>query len=367
MIEVKKLSGFFKKNKINFFCGVPDSVLKNFSDIFENKNSFQHLIAANEGSAVGIGVGYHLSTKKIPCIYFQNSGLGNAINPLASISHSKVYSIPAFLMIGWRGSPNVEDEPQHSVKGLITKELLNLLQIRYCVLNKDNDLKKLKKLLIYAKKFSRPVACLVERGILLSKTKKKRNTKNKFFKRAFFINELLKQIKPKTKIVATTGYTSRELMQIRDEGNFKKGKDFYMVGGMGHALGVSLGASLKSKEDVICLDGDGSALMHLGSLRTAAFFGKKNLKHIILNNGVHESVGGQTTTSRTIDFKKIASSMGYKSFLQLSKKESIKKTISLFLRSTGPVLMEVCIDTGSIKNLQRPKNLKKIKFFFLKS
>ena len=187
MIEVKKLSGFFKKNKINFFCGVPDSVLKNFSDIFENKNSFQHLIAANEGSAVGIGVGYHLSTKKIPCIYFQNSGLGNAINPLASISHSKVYSIPAFLMIGWRGSPNVEDEPQHSVKGLITKELLNLLQIRYCVLNKDNDLKKLKKLLIYAKKFSRPVACLVERGILLSKTKKKEIRKINFLKGLFLL------------------------------------------------------------------------------------------------------------------------------------------------------------------------------------
>ena len=370
MIEVNRLYDFFKKNKINFFCGVPDSVLKNFSNLFEKQNSFKHLVAVNEGSAVGIGVGYYLSTKKIPCIYFQNSGLGNAVNPLVSISHSKVYSIPALLMIGWRGAPNIKDEPQHSAKGLITKDLLDLLQIRYCILRKNNNFKKLNKLLVYAKKYSRPVACLVERNILFNKNKKikkTKKTKKNYFKRAIFIKELLRQIKPKTKIISTTGYTSRELMQIREEGNYNKGRDFYMIGGMGHALGVSLGASLKSNEEVICLDGDGSVLMHLGSLRTAAFFGKKNLKHIILNNGVHESVGGQTTTSRTIDFKKMASSIGYKIFLRLASKKQLKKKINLFLKSKGPTLMEVCIDQGTVANLKRPKNLKKIKNLFLQS
>lgn len=365
MIEVKNFYNFLNKNNVNFFCGVPDSVLKNFSNILDNQKSFNHLIAVNEGSAVGIGIGYYLSSKKIPCIYFQNSGLGNAINPLISISHSKVYSIPALLMIGWRGSPKMKDEPQHLAKGLITRDLLNLLQIRYCVLRNINDFKKLKKLINFAKKTNRPVACLIERNILFEKNKKIKKAKKIYFERSTFIRELLKQIKPKTKIISTTGYTSRELMQIRNQDKFKKGRDFYMVGGMGHAIGVSLGASLKSNKDVICLDGDGSALMHLGSLRTAAFFGKKNLKHIILNNGAHESVGGQTTTSRSIDFNKMAKSIGYKNFLKISSRKEIKNKINLFLKSKGPALMEVCIDQGAIKNLKRPKNLKEIKNFFL--
>ncbi len=365
MIEVKKLFEFFKKNKINFFCGVPDSVLKKFCNLLDKKKSLSHVVAVNEGSAIGIGTGYYLSTKKIPCIYFQNSGLGNAVNPLSSITHSKVYSIPALLMIGWRGAPNINDEPQHLVKGAITPDLLDLLKIKYCILRSENDFKKLRKLLIFSKKNNRTVACLIEKKVLLDKKKYKKNKNKNFFERSIFIKELLKQVEPKAKIISTTGYTSRELMQIRSENKLRKGKDFYMVGGMGHALAVSLGVSLKSKNQVICLDGDGAALMHLGSLRTAAYFGKKKLKHIILNNGAHESVGGQTTTSRTIDFEKIAKGIGYKSFLKISSKKNLKKYISSFLKTSGPALMEVCIDQGSMQNLERPKNLKKIKHIFL--
>ena len=365
MIDAKKILNLLRKKKINFLCGVPDSVLKKFSNLAENHKSIKHIVAVNEGSAISIGVGFYLSTKKIPCIYFQNSGLSNAINPLVSILHSKVYSIPALLMIGWRGSPNKKDEPQHIVKGKITRELLRLLKIKYCILRKTSDLKRLSKIIIHAKKFSSPVACLIENGVVYGKKAKQKKLKEKYFKRAIFIEELLKQIKPHTKIVSTTGYTSRELMQIRNKENSKKGKDFYMVGGMGHALAVSLGVSLNSKDQVVCLDGDGSILMHMGSLRTAAFFGSNNLKHIVLNNGVHESVGGQTTTARTINFEKLSKSIGYKNFYKINNKKNLKNKIKSFLNSSGPTLMEACIDQGTIKNLKRPKNLIKIKKLFL--
>ena len=326
----------------------------------------KHVIAVNEGSAVALGIGYHLSTKKIPCIYFQNSGLGNAINPLASISHPRVYSIPMLLIIGWRGSPKLKDEPQHKVKGSITKEILKLLNIKYCILRKYNNIKQLNKIINYSKKNSRPVACLIENGVLKAQKKlRKKQISEKSFKREFFINELLKLVRSKTKIISTTGYTSRELIQIRKKRNLKKGKDFYMVGGMGHSAMVSLAVSLNSRYQTICLDGDGSILMHLGSMRTAGFFGAKNFKHIILNNNAHESVGGQTTTAGSINFKKLAMSLGYKKYFYVKNKSNLKKKITSFLHSNGPSLLEVLIDQGIPKNLIRPQNLIKIKKNFI--
>ena len=160
-----------KKNKINFFSGVPDSILKNFCSLldFKKKNSFKHYISANEGTAVSNGIGYYLSTKKIPCIYLQNSGLSNAINPLISIAGDKVYSIPLFLLIGWRGSPNSKDEPQHMAKGKITEKILKLLNISYIKLKNEKDLKKIDALLKKAKKYKKIVACLIEKNVIKQK------------------------------------------------------------------------------------------------------------------------------------------------------------------------------------------------------
>ena len=151
MINAEKILKLFKRKNIDFVCGVPDSVLKSFSNLIENNKYFKHLIAVNEGSVVSLEIGLHLSIKKVPCIYLQNSGLSNAINPLASISHPKVYSIPTLLLIGWRGSPGLKDEPQHIVKGLITKKLLSLLKIKFCILKKMMTLNNLQKLLIFLK------------------------------------------------------------------------------------------------------------------------------------------------------------------------------------------------------------------------
>ena len=366
MTLIEKLLDVFKKNKISFFTGVPDSVLKDLSNNFGKLNRNKHIIAANEGSAIAIGIGYYLSSKKIPCVYFQNAGLGNAINPLISIAHKKVYSIPMLLMIGWRGSYNKKDEPQHMVKGKITPKILKLLDIKHCVLRKINDLKKLNKLIAEAKRRNAPVACLVEKDTLkIKKNKKKILKKNKFELRKDFIFELLKNIPRNSKIISTTGYTSRELMQIREKEKFFKGKDFYMVGGMGHAAMVSLGYSINSKKKIICLDGDGSILMHLGSLRTLGYIGNSNIKHILLNNDSHETTGSQPTTALGINFKNLVMSLGYKNYYKVSKKSSFKSALTKLLKSKGPSFLEVIISTGTLSNLKRPKNLIKLKKIFM--
>ena len=314
MIYIEDLFKILKKNQINFFTGVPDSVLKNFLSKLETLSSKNHVESFNEGSAISIGIGHYLATKKIPCVYLQNSGLGNAINPIISIAHPKVYSIPLLLLIGWRGSPQAKfDEPQHSEKGKITREILKLLGIKFIIIRSKKNLNKIRGLINFAKKNSKPVAILVEKNILFEKNKKKKiqNLLRNGIKREILITELLKNIKKGTKIISTTGYTSRELNQISKRDNLKTGEDFYMVGGMGHSLMVSLGHSLNKKNSVICLDGDGSIFMHLGSFRTTGIFGKNNIKHIIFNNFCHESVGGQRTFSENVNFGKIAKNLGY--------------------------------------------------------
>jgi len=366
MIYSEDIINNFKKKKINFFTGVPDSVLKDLSVLFDKKRNIKHIVAVNEGSAISIATGYHLSSNKIPCVYLQNSGLSNAMNPLISIAHKKVYSIPMVLIIGWRGSPNKKDEPQHNTKGKITKNLLTLLNIRYCVLRKKNDISKLNDLIAYSTKNKTPIACLIEKDTIYPKIKTSKLINSKNLYRKDFIISLLKNIKKNTKIISTTGYTSRELKQIRDEKNLSKGEDFYMVGGMGHSLMVAFGFSINSKKNIICLDGDGSLLMHLGSLRTLGKLGHKNIRHILLNNNSHESVGGQPTMANGINFKNLVKSMGYKKYYKISNKNNMSQNIKKFLNSNGPSFLEVIISNGSIDNLSRPKNLIKIKNKFMK-
>ena len=367
MIEVEKLLQILERNSIKYFTGVPDSVLKETDYYLNKKKKDKHFIATNEGSAVALAIGYNLATKKIPCVYMQNSGLENALNPLISVAHKKVYSIPMVLLIGWRGAPGKKDEPQHKLKGAITEKLLQLLNIKYCVLNNKNDLKKIKELIVYAKKNNNPVALLIKKDTLKNSKKKKLIKHNITLKREDVISDLLRKVKKNSKIIATTGFTSRELHQIRKIKKEKKGNDFYMVGGMGHTSMVSLGISIKTLDDVICLDGDGSFLMHLGSLVSIGKIGGKNFKHILFNNNSHESVGGQTTNIEKLNIKKLILSSGYKNYYLIKSFDKISITINKFLKSKGPSFLEIKIGIGSIKDLKRPKNLLQIKKNFIKS
>jgi phosphonopyruvate decarboxylase len=270
-------------------------------------------------------------------------------------------------MIGWRGSPKENDEPQHQLKGKITPSILKLLNIKFSVLNNFGDLKKIKNLINYSKYKKRPVAFLIKNNTLSLDSNFEIDNKSKnYLTREAVINGLLNAIKKNTRIISTTGYTSRELFQIRKNKKYKNGKDFYMVGGMGHASMTSLGYSLSSKNQVICLDGDGSLLMHMGSLISTGLKSKSNFKHILLNNGSHESVGDQKIDTFNINFKNISKSFGYKNYYLAKNNLSFNKNLQYFLKSEGPSFFEVHIRSKSIKNLSRPKNLIKIKENFIK-
>ena len=366
MIKVKALINLLKKNKSNFYTGVPDSVLKELSFELKNKSKKNHIIATNEGSAISIGIGHYLSTKKIPCIYMQNSGLSNALNPLISIAHQKVYSIPLILIIGWRGSPRIKDEPQHNVKGKITEKILKLLGIKYTILRSKTDLKKFDMQIKNAKKNKSIVACLIEQGTL-EKNNKKINKKD-FFKvdKENFFKTLPETLDNKSKIISSTGYNSREIMYIREKYQLKKSKDFYMVGGMGHTSSVALGYSLSTNKKTICVDGDGSLLMHLGSIKTAGTFANKNFKYILLNNNTHDSVGGQSTYANNINFEKLSKSLGFKKFYSIRNNQNLKKNLKQFLSGNSLNFLEVRVSNSKIKKLPRPKDLIKIKNQFMK-
>ena len=365
MIKVTSLINLLKKNKSDFFVGVPDSVLKELSFSLQNIKKKKHVIATNEGSAISLGIGHYLSTKKLPVIYMQNSGLSNALNPLISIAHEKVYSIPLILIIGWRGSPRVKDEPQHNVKGKITEKILNLLSIEYTVLRSVFDLNKFDKQIKLAKKNKSIVACLVEQGTL-KKDKKIKKEKNFYdLDKELFLKALLGNLKNKTKIISSTGYNSRELMYLRDKYKFKNSKFFYMVGGMGHTSSVALGYSLFTKNKTICIDGDGSLLMHLGSIKTAGTFASKNFKYILLNNNAHDSVGGQSTYANDIDFEKLSKSLGFKKFYLINNKKNLNENIKKFLNGNSLSFLEVKVTNSKIKGLPRPTDLIKIKNQFM--
>ena len=295
----------------------------------------------------------------------QNSGLSNALNPLISIANKKVYSIPLILIIGWRGSPRVKDEPQHKVKGKITLEILKLLNIQYTIVRTKNDLIKFNKQIKNAKKNNDIIACLLEQGTLENNVNKKRKDFYKLDKE-YFLKILIESLNKNTKIISSTGYNSRELMYLRKKYNLKKSKDFYMVGGMGHTVSVALGYSLSSNKKIICIDGDGSLLMHLGSIKTAGTFANKNFKYILLNNNSHDSVGGQNTYANKVDFKNLSKSLGFEKFYSIKSKKNLKKITKNFLFTNSLNFLEVKISNNKIKKLPRPTNLIKIKKLFMK-
>jgi len=360
MVEVKEFYNELLNNDISFFTGVPDSLLKSFcAYIKDNVSAHKNIVSANEGNAIGLASGYYLASKKIGLVYMQNSGLGNAMNPLASLADKLVYSIPMLLVIGWRGEPNKKDEPQHKKQGLITTETLEMLEIKYEILdestNNDEMKLKVKKAYCYMKENNEPYALVIKKDTF-DEYKLKNNTVFDFeMTREEAIEIVVSKMKENSATVSTTGMASRELFELREKHKENHSKDFLTVGSMGHASQIALGIALSNKtKDVYCIDGDGALLMHLGGLAIIGNAEPKNFRHILINNGAHDSVGGQETVGFKIDTLDIAKACGYKECYSCSSKVELLNLSEKIINVEGPVLLEIKVKKGARKDLGRP-------------
>jgi len=369
MINTLKFFNSLKKNKIDFFTGVPDSLLKELCFcITDNTIKKQHIINSNEGSCIGLSIGYNLATNRIPLVYFQNSGLGNIINPYVSLAHESVFKIPILLFIGWRGEPNKKDEPQHLFQGKITEDLLKILEIDYQILTIDTNesIKQMQRIINLVQESQKPFAILVKKNSFSKYSFKQESVKHNL-KRESSIEIILNNLKEKDIIVSTTGKTSRELNEISKKNN-SKNPLFYTIGGMGHSSQIALGISNFSLKRVFCFDGDGSIIMHMGSMGIIGNNSNDNYFHILFNNGSHESVGGQPTFGKDVNFELLSKSLGYKEYFKLTTKENLSdffKNIVSFLK--GPVFIEILIESSSRSDLGRPEtNPMQQKFIFQK-
>lgn len=355
MINPQDFYEKLQKAGIGLFAGVPDSLLKDFcAFVDDHGQKGEHIITANEGNAVAMAAGYHLTTGQLAAVYMQNSGLGNTINPLTSITDAQVYKIPLLMIIGWRGEPGVKDEPQHVKQGAITPQQLDLLDIPYWVLDADTDLNStLEEALDKIKSSGSAVALLVRKGTFSKYKSQRQSTSPSQMPRETALRTLL-DLTGDGLVVSTTGKTSREVFELRVERGESQ-RDFLTVGGMGHTASIALGAALGNPDkQVVCIDGDGSALMHLGALPIIGDVAPKNLVHILLNNAAHESVGGQPTVAGNIDFKAIALASGYLGYQLADDPVSIKAGWQAIQNQAGPVLFEIKITTGSRDDLGRP-------------
>lgn len=355
MIDVGEFINYLKENGIDFFCGVPDSQLSSFCDYIEENED--NIIATNEGNAVGIAAGYHLTTRSFPVVYLQNSGLGNIVNPVTSLTHEKVYSIPIIYIIGWRGQPGVHDEPQHKKQGEITLDLLELLDIDYVVINGESSLDDLKH--IFEDRFlaelgeGNSVAIVVSKGAF--NDYKIPKSSNNILTREDAIQTVVGFLNDDDMVVSTTGKSSRELFEYREKKNQGHGNDFLTVGSMGHSSSIALGIALNNcNKKIFVFDGDGAILMHMGAIALIGSEKPKNFYHIMFNNSAHESVGGLPTVMSNIDMMNIALSCGYNSVFNASNRGELREVLPKFIESEGPVFLNIDINIESRKDLGRP-------------
>lgn len=351
-VDVKQFYSQLVDNGLDFFCGVPDSLLKSFcSYVSENACEGRNIIAANEGNAIGIACGYHVATGKCGVVYMQNSGEGNAVNPLLSIADPAVYSIPMLLIIGWRGEPGVHDEPQHAKQGAVTLSLLEAMNIPYEVLD-DNWEKQLRDVIRVMNEESRPAALVIRKG-LLSEHPYCPDENGAPLCREEALRLILSKIDDNDFVVSTTGKTSREIFEIRESRGQVHSQDFLTVGGMGHTSSIAFGMAIGSDKNIYCIDGDGSFLMHMGALAIIAQNAPDNFKYILNNNEAHESVGGQSTVAGRIDIPAVLRACGFENVIEARSRDEIMQGMDELARSRKVALV-ITTHQGSRPDLGRP-------------
>ena len=357
MIDCTRFLEGLDRLGVDFHTGVPDSLLKSFcACVADTMPPERHVTAANEGGAIALAAGHYLATGRPALVYMQNSGLGNAVNPLASLADPAVYGLPMLLLIGWRGEPGVKDEPQHAKQGAVTPALCDALGLPWRVLPADTEpaLACLEEMLGLALEGRRPAALVVRKGSFADWRGAKRVSPYALEREAA-VECIARALPPDAAVVATTGHVSRELYECRDRAGEGHGRDFLTVGSMGHASQIALGIALAQPErPVICLDGDGALLMHMGALAIAGTSGAGNLWHIVLNNGVHGSVGGQKTAGFDVDFVRMAEACGYRPAGRVETAEALRAVLEGMEFRNGPRFLEVRVAPGARKDLGRP-------------
>ena len=360
MINAKAIFNLLRAKGIRLFTGVPDSLLKDFcAYITDHATDEEHVITANEGNAIALAVGHFLGSGQPALVYMQNSGIGNAINPLLSLADREVYSIPMLLMIGWRGEPGVKDEPQHVKQGRIMPELLDAMELPWYLIDADTT----DPAVVIAQAAGRmretmaPVVLLVCKGAFEKYSLQKETVTSFSMNREAAIKCIVDLLDGEEVVVSATGMTSRELYEYRGARGDRHSNDFLTVGSMGHTASIAMGIAIaQPARRVICLDGDGSVIMHMGALAIIGQSGLSNLVHVVINNGSHDSVGGQPTVGLGIDLVRIAEACGYKHANSVSQPEALKEAFTELIDSQGPVLLEIRVSKGARPDLGRPKN-----------
>jgi phosphonopyruvate decarboxylase len=361
MIRPSLLINLFKEYNIDFFTGVPDSQLKEICGYLLDEYGIndRHIIAPNEGNAVALAAGHYLATNKIGMVYMQNSGLGNAVNPITSLADERVYAIPILYMIGWRGMPGVHDEPQHIKQGAITLQLLELLGIDYFIIDKTCTVERLKELFIKqilpAFSNGRSFALVTEKDVFEQEGQYKFGSHNVLTRER--ATEVITESASETDVfISTTGKLSRELYEQRDQKGQGHERDFLTVGSMGHASMLALKIALDRPERrVYCLDGDGAMLMHMGTMALIGANKPRNLVHVVINNNVHESVGGFPTVISKVDIGKVGLACGYDKVIKVDNEEDLLEILKDINSEQKTILLEVYVNTFARHDLGRPK------------
>jgi phosphonopyruvate decarboxylase len=358
MINTSNFYNALTSRDIDFFTGVPDSLLKDIcAYISDNAPEDRHIISANEGTSIGLAIGSYLATGKLPLVYMQNSGFGNTVNPILSIADDDVYGIPMLLLIGWRGEPGIKDEPQHVKQGKVSEELLKTMGIPYEIIDANSNIDTiLDKAIEITLKKKKPYALLVRKNTFEKYTLQK--DKESLFKlnREGAVKLIIEQLKKDDVVISTTGKTSREVFEYREELKQTHEKDFLTVGAMGHTSSIAMGIAIERKNrNVFCIDGDGSVLMHMGSLAINGMMKRvENFKHIVINNGAHDSVGGQPTVAFDIDFNQIAAASGYTLADTACEVNEIREKLKALVAHKGRAFLEIKVNKGARENLGRP-------------
>lgn len=350
MVNQEQLFKSLENNGIGFFTGVPDSLLNDFClYLCSHFGNDRHIMAANEGNAIAIAAGHYMATGKISVVYMQNSGIGNATNPLLSLAHETVYGIPMILVIGWRGDPAVKDHAQHKKQGELTPVLMKDMDIPYEILDDDDTvIGKFKWAADKARKILAPVALIAKKGILAQKEKHQEYPESTLMNREEAISAVIDVFGSEAVYLATTGRATRELHEQLKIKGIDNGHEFLNVGSMGHVSSVALGMAIaQPNKKIVVLDGDAAAVMHMGSLATIGRYQPKNLIHIVLNNGVNESVGGQPSAGQVIDLTDIARSCGYLTTdKSVEYKHELMQSVRILSQGEKPCFIDVHVRQG---------------------